>query len=270
MKSQRILRESSIIALKQRVASDPNALELYVSAASFPEIEDGDLLNTAISSPDSSPTLVVSSGNVKDVAATDYENAVLVYSYLRGLNRTQAADARLWVTLAHTTFWDYVRARWGEDDRSKLRTAVFRHWFVPEGGGKAALRTQAISRLWWAAHLTYAPWETDPELSVFKTSDKFHFTGVLLRRQQIYFDLVERDFGSDLRLRICVLDSLNRYLSSVTWKDGLSRESSKRLNLLAKHRQIASLPIDQLRKACDDLIAATATQLGDHGSSPEP
>jgi hypothetical protein len=69
------------------------------------------------------------------------------YEYLPDLNRTQAADSRLWVTLAHTTFWEYVRARWGDDDKAKLRTAVFRHWFVPEGGSKAALRTQAISRL---------------------------------------------------------------------------------------------------------------------------
>jgi hypothetical protein len=267
MKAQRILRASTVVVLKQRAASDHDSLELYASAASFPGIVDADLLNTAVAIPDSPPTLVMSSGNIQDVAATDCENAILLYNYLPGLSRTQAADSRLWVTLAHTTFWDYVRARWGEDDRSRLRTAVLRHWFVPEGGSKAALRTQAISRLWWAAHLTYAPWEGDPQLSVFETADKFHFTRVLLKRQQIYFDLVERDYGSDLRLRTCILDALDRYLPSVSWKDGLSRESSKRLNLLLKHQQVASLDVGRLRKACDILIATVAAELGDAGSS---
>jgi hypothetical protein len=67
---------------------------------------------------------------------------------------------------------------------------VLRHWFVPEGASKAALRTHAISRLWWAAYLTYAPWDRDPELVVFKTADRFRFTRILLKQQQIYFDLV--------------------------------------------------------------------------------
>ena len=270
MTPQRILRESRIIALRERVKADPVALDAYASQPSFPGITDADFLNTAIAVPEAAPTLTVSSGAAQEIAATDSENAIRVYQYLGTLNRTQAADARLWVTLAHTTFWDYVRARWGEDDRTRLRTAVLRHWFVPEGGGKAALRTQAISRLWWAAHLTYAPWERDSELSVFESADKYHFTRILLRQQQIYFDLVERDFGSDLRLRTCVLDALGRHLPTVSQKDGLSRESSKRLNLLLKHRQIASLEIDRLRTLCDELVSAVAASLANTGRAPEP
>jgi hypothetical protein len=75
--------------------------------------------------------------------------------------------------------------------------------------------------------------------------------------------------GSDLRLRICVLDALDRYLPSVSWKDGLSRESSKRLNLLVKHRQISSLDIGALRKSCDDLVAKVAVGLAPGGPPSE-
>src|SRR3972149_2700016 len=269
MTTQRILHESKIVILRQRVKEDQDGLDVYKNAASFDGIADEDLLNTAIPVSNAAPALVVVPGGARDVASTDGENAILVYNYLPALNRTQAADARLWVTLAHTTFWTYVRARWGEDEQGKLRTAVLRHWFVPEGGGKAALRTQAISRLWWAAHLTYAPWERDPDLLVFETADKFRFTRVLLKQQQIYFDLVERDYGSDLRLRTCLLDALDRYLPSVSQKDGLSRESSKRLNLLVKHRQITSLDVASLRKSCDDLVAGVAARLGSGSASAE-
>jgi hypothetical protein len=134
----------------------------------------------------------------------------------------------------------------GDTGKEPLRTAVLRHWFVPEGG-KASLRTQAISRLWWAAYLTYAPWDSDPDLAVFKSADRFHYTRILLKQQQIYFDVVERDFGSDLRIRICILDAFDRHMPSVSYKDGLSRDSSKQFNLLVKHRQLASLELMALQ-----------------------
>lgn len=248
-------------ALRQRATSDPQMLETYASASSFSGIDEDDLLITTISVPDAPPMLMAPAGTAQDVASHDADNAILLYNYLATLNRTQAADPRLWVTLAHVTFWDYVRARWGEDDSDKLRTAILRHWFVPEGASKAALRTHAISRLWWAAHLTHAPWERDHDLLVFKTADRFRFTRILLKRQQIYFDLIERDFGSDLRLRTCILDALDRHLPHVSWKDGLSRKASKRLNLLVKYRQMGSLDLDSLRKTCDALVADVAAGL---------
>lgn len=261
MKPQTILKSSAVSTMRQRVASADSALDVYRSAASFPEIGESDLLATPIFVPDAVPALVMPTGNAQQIASTDFENAVLVFEYLRDLTRTQATDPRLWVTLAHTTFWRYVHARWGESATEALRTAVLRHWFVPDGG-KASLRTHAISRLWWAAYLTYAPWERDPDLAVFKTADRFHYTRVLLKQQQIYFDVIERDFGSDARIRTCILDAFDRYLPLVTYKDGLSRDSSKQLNLLVKHRQLASLELADLRKACDDLVARVAASLG--------
>lgn len=261
MKVLRVLKHARVSALRARVEADPSALDDYDSAPTFAGITEDDLLNTPLTVPDEPPKLELPSGNKRARAADDAEHAIRVYQYLGPLTRTQAADPRLWVALAHTTFWDYVRARWGSADRDTLKTAVLRHWFVPEGGSKATLRTQAISRLWWAAKLTCAPWEQDPELGMFKSADRFRFTRILLRQQQIYFDLVERDFGSDLRLRTCVLDALDRHLPSVTWKDGLSIESSKRLNLLIKHAQIGSLDLPQLTNKCDELVARVAADL---------
>jgi len=260
MQTLRILRTDKVVKLRQAAEHDDTALEAYAGAPSFPSISDADLLNTTILVPDTPPRLEVAPAK-QDRPAQDADNAIRVYRYLETLTRTQAADHRLWISLAHTIFFEYVKARWGDEDRTKLRTSVLRHWFLPRGRSKAALRTQAISRLWWAAYLTYAPWKEDPELEVFKTADEFRFTRTLLRQQQIYFDHIERNYGSDLRLRICLLDSLDRYLGTVSQKDGLSRETSKNVLLLLKHRQIASLPLKTLREICDEIVSQNATLL---------
>lgn len=264
---QRILKADRVQAMRQGVKEEqPAALEVYRQSEPC-AFGDDDLLNTTISVPDVPPALVAPHGHARELAAHDADNAVLIHEYLGALSRTQAADDRLWVTLAHTTFWDYVRARWGADEGAKLRSSVLSHWFVPEGGGKGALRRQAISRLWWAAHLTCAPWERDPELARFRTADRFHFTRILLKRQQIYFDLIERNYGSDLRLRTCVLASLERHAPAVAWRDELSREVAKRLNLMLKHRRICSFDVDALHRTCDDLVSAVASSIA-AGAAP--
>ena len=73
------------------------------------------------------------------------------------------------------------------------------HWFI-SGKGLAALRRNAVARLWWAAHLTCAPWESDPKLAPFKNADRYFYTKVLLRSQQVFQDTIERDFGRDPEL----------------------------------------------------------------------
>lgn len=195
----------------------------------------------------------------KDRAANDVEHACGVFEYLKGLSRTQARDDRLWETLSHSVFWSYVQQRWG--DSKNVANAVRLHWFVPDKG-KASLRSQAISRLWWAAFLTYAPWESDPALQVFEAVDKFRFTRILLRHQQFFVDMVERNYGSDLRMRTCILDAIDRHYDEVGYKDGLSRESSKLFNILLKHRQVPCLDVSEIRAICDEVMVLVVATLG--------
>jgi hypothetical protein len=267
MRTLQILRSDKVLKLRQAAEHDDRALEAYAGASPFPGISDADLMNTTIQVPDTPPQLVVAGHSRQERPAQDAENAILVYRYLETLTRTQAADPRLWVSLAHTTFFEYVKARWGVTDRAGLRKSVLGNWFLPRGQGKAALRRQAISRLWWAAYLTHAPWKENPELEVFKTADEFRFTRILFRQQQIYVDLIERNYGSDLRLRICLLDSLDKYLVTVTRRDDLSREASKLLNLLLKHRQVASLDLATLRGVCDEVVLQGATLVSKNPTS---
>ena len=261
---QLAILKSSTLSLLRTAVTQASRLDEYRSAAHCGFVDSSELLPTAVLVPDEPPELVEPPADATERArsATDVGNATLVHQYLRSLSRTQAADERLWTTLSHTVFWTYTRARWpvGADDE-KAQTAVLRHWFVPRGGSKSALRTQAISRLWWAGHLTWAPWEQSAELEVFRDADPYKYTRILLRNQQFYFDTIERNYGSSLRLRTCLLDALDRHLPSVTRKDALSKATAKRLNLMLGHRQLGGMPLDDLRTACDRLVAGIAASL---------
>ena len=43
----------------------------------------------------------------------DLANCKIIYEKLMFLSESQASDERLWAGLAHTTFYEYMRERWG-------------------------------------------------------------------------------------------------------------------------------------------------------------
>lgn len=237
------------------ILENPEQLNIYITDDNYPEITDECLLGTTINLPDTEPALDVTAHRT----ANDADNAVKIYNYLGPLSRTQAADSRLWATLTHTTFWDYCKKRWPVDGNSA--EYIYEHWFEKKGAGLGALRRNAISRLWWAAHLTLAPWEQNQELEVFRCSDRAKYTHILLSQAQIFMDILERSYGSNLRLRICLLDSLSKYLPLMSNKDDLSKEVSKTLNLVLKHRQIDAMHINDLRLLLDDLVKKSSERL---------
>lgn len=252
MPTQKILNVGQIATMRDQVSS---LKECYEQAPSYPF--DGSLpnLSTLIKVPDQEPQLLTG-GSRPDQEAS---NAILVYEYLGSLDRTQAADPRLWTTLTHTTFWHYCQKRWPAEAKNK--EYIIEHWFEKPGGGLGALRRNAISRLWWAAHLTVAPWEKDSSLDRFQDSDRFKFTKILLSQAQIFQDIVEREYGSNLRLRTLLLNSLNKNLDSVSNKDALSKAASTQLLLLLKSRHVDALPLDEAQRVIDEIVARCAQRL---------
>ena len=199
------------------------------------------------------PTLQMPSSGLP--AASDAANAQVVYEYLGELSRVYAAEPRLWASLTHGDFWAYTRWRFpvpakDEDAGDYIHT----HWFV-KGNSLASLRRNAVARLWWAAFLTVAPWEHDVSCEPFRHADRFHYTKMLLKSQQVYQDVMEREFGSNLRLRICFLDALEKHASSVTSLDRLVRDASVQLTLLLEFRHLLTLPVAEMRQVCDDIVS---------------
>lgn len=253
MAIQQIFTSSTCANLRGALTNEA-ILASYCNGESYP-VPDAPPLTTTISIPEQPPVLTV--GNQR--TANDADNAIKVYEYLGPLTRTQAADTRLWVTLTHTTFWHYCQKRWPVGEQST--NFVREHWFERPGGGLGALRRNAISRLWWAAHLTLAPWESDSELDIFQNSDRAVYTRILLSQQQNFQDVLERSYGSNLRLRICLLEALRVYQPQVTNRDGLIREVSRKLNLVIKHRQLDAMDVGELKEITDELVRQSAGQL---------
>lgn len=190
------------------------------------------------------------------------DNALKIYRWLGPLSAVQAADARLWVTLTHTIFWDYTQRRWPglKAKPENPVNYVLEHWFT-KGTGKAGLRRNSVSRLWWAAHLTLKPWERDSGLRCFSTEDEARFTRILLSNQQISFDLLERDFGGSARIRTCMLDALDGASATGVSMTSLSRESMKQLNCVGRTRNLDAMPVKSLRELCARIVHSRVTAL---------
>lgn len=250
MTNLKILSSKSVEKLRDDVKTSMTARDIYLRAQGAPNTADLEFLSTTIQLSDTPPGL-----NTESRSASDAENAILVYEYLGRLSRTQASDKRLWATLCHTAFWDYCCKRW---PKAKSQNYILEHWFEKPGGGLGALRRNAISRLWWAAHLTVAPWENDSELKIFRSPNRAVYTKVLLSSQQIFQDVLEHKFGSNERFRICLLDALHQFLPLVTNKDELTKSVCIRLNLLLKHRQVDAMSVSDMKNLVWELVESSA------------
>jgi hypothetical protein len=98
------------------------------------------------------------------VGKADVENAVLALEMLPELTSSQAADDRLWVTLANGPYKEYARSRFPmqipylqsggtkeqqEKAKKKATNHLFNHFFADSV--RIRIRDNAISRLWWMA-----------------------------------------------------------------------------------------------------------------------
>ncbi|MDA7660007.1 DUF6339 family protein [bacterium] len=194
-----VLKESGLQKLKSRVESD-DFKKHYGRASEAGLPEDWCFSRTTIA-----PALALPSFDLSGDKTDDVGNAQRIYESLRNLTPVDASRAELWAYLAHTDYFEYTKARWLNGNAPKSRGVVLTRFL---GLGQAKLGRHAVSRLWWSAHLTRAPWEQDPALECFKHDDPYHFTGLILGTQDVYQGLLERRFGRDLRLRITVMQLL--------------------------------------------------------------
>lgn len=241
-------------------------LHAYMNQDAYLELPAEGLLPTLIEVPEAVPELRTTSGTRKTI--DDAKNAELIYEYLGNLTRTQASDKRLWVTLTHTKFIQYCRERWPTTE-ANWKSNIENHWFMKEGGGRAALSRNAISRLWWGAFLTVAPWESDESLEFMRSSDRYWLTKVLFSQAQIVQDLFEREFGSNKRLMTIFLYSISLYSKEFANEsaeliasnvDRLSIETSKRILLMLKSRHIEMFSVDDLREVIGTIAYDVASE----------
>lgn len=243
-----ILSSAQVDRLKGEVDA---SVELYRASPEFPLPDGSTLLQTPIEAG-SPPDLVV---NPDRHTADDAENAVRIYKWLPDIDKTQAADPRLWTTLGLREFWRYMQQRWPVESASTVTS----RYFVT--GGRKALNRHGIARLWWGAALTYAPWEQSEQLTIFKSEDPARFTRVFFSQQQYAVDLMERNQGASLLLRTCVLAALEEVGPTVTQRDDLSQRVGKNLNLLLQTQQLEARLAEEARDTILRLVGDVADGL---------
>lgn len=90
----------------------------------------------------------------------DLNNCKILYEKLQFLSESQASDERLWAGLAHTTFYDYMRRRWGYGYGKKPKSAeketgaILTRFFYRHSGRRGFYRN-TLAKCWWVGHNTY-------------------------------------------------------------------------------------------------------------------
>ena len=153
----------------------PKNIDLYKTAGFTSDKLSEDLKDVGGTSidVDALATLCDLSNSIS-AGRADALNAHAVYNALEGMTPYLAQDERIWVAITHLYASRYVWARWikktaEKKETSSLETAetvaekeqkviksVKYHYFSRVGGKQRATeRNNAISSLWWWAHLVY-------------------------------------------------------------------------------------------------------------------
>jgi len=257
--AQKIFKRDAVERLRSELRSG-SSLESYFKE-SFP-VKEKDLLPSTIVLEGKAPILKAPES---DPVSADIDNAIILHDYYRKLDETQASDPRLWVYLSHAEFRKYTLVRWGLDgtfkdlkdpaEKTKAINYLLEHWFI--SGNDRDLRRHAISRLWWAGHLTYAPWESDPEFfGDLENKDPYYYTRVLFSTQDIYQQVLERAMGRSNHILISVLDFLGKNKEFAQSRENI-RTLMKELNLAYGTKKIIMLD----RASLASLIEKTASDI---------
>jgi len=183
----------------------------------------------------------------------DAENSIHLHSILE-LDRVTASDLRLWAYLTHLAYPAYVKRRWLNYGRRPIDEKYYgtkksiwsadknieiwnsltssiesRYFFTGLNTNIETLNRNAISRLWWGAHLTYDDKRNE--------SDPYELTRILFSLQTLHQALLERSLGSNPIIRAATLEF---FLENEAYlKDKFARPILKFLNLLAGPKVIA-------------------------------
>ena len=214
-----VLKNQAMYDLMAKVSSleEKEVIALYQKKESF-NFSNNELLDSQIE-------IDIDKLNSKLDPNSDSKSSIAIYSSFINLNPIDASDKRLWITLSHRDFWNYVQLRWPLKETPK--SIVDSRWLF-NGSDRTAFTRNSISRLWWAGHLTFSPWDQLESLNVFKSEDPYKYTKIMTNTSQLWFDVTEREWGSNLVFRICFLEAFDRILSEqqITNRTSLSRKLS--------------------------------------------
>ena len=116
---------------------------------------------------------------------TEFENVKSVYSALRFLSDSNAADERVWAGLCLGPFYNYVRYRWDINSADSVK----QHFFFGYNNRRSYTRN-AIARLWWIGRLTYDK----------SRPDHWEMTKYVCSHSDIILHIIERGTSNNIHI----------------------------------------------------------------------
>ena len=163
-----VLSIDSLENLRKNVIKNPNLVKTKFDDL----ISDFDLnfvpFNSDTVDFENFPSLEFPKGTTQQTNK-DIENCKSIYQGLTGLTASQATDERFWVTLSFQQYPDYVEARFPLDQARTETNHVSDHWFAKNSRNR--FRDNAISRLWWMAHIA----DKVPEIDIDQALENLFF-----------------------------------------------------------------------------------------------
>lgn len=193
--------------------------------------------------------------NDEEMNSQDLKNSIILHEAFKELPPSYARNGKLWTYLCHTTFSDYINSRflrkYKTADFSKIEqqliTTIATRFFLGSGGEKM-INDNALSRLYWYAHLTY---DHDP-----KCSDPYHLLRVLFTNQTFCSDIMgTRNRENPQRVK-GILMAFKEFMS---WNNKVNlitaeRECIKYLNRKAAVVMFEILDTDEIYKLTIDFL----------------
>lgn len=120
----------------------------------------------------------------------DGENAARLHSAYPGINAAIATDERLWATLCHGQFYDFMKARWPAVAAQKGQTPegiIEQRYFFYRADPRKSQERNGLARLWLSAAMTFDASRSNP----------YELTDVMLQNTNFVFHLFGRKFSSN-------------------------------------------------------------------------
>ena len=140
----------------------------------------------------------------------DLRNCKIIYEKLMFLSESQACDERLWAGLTHSTFYDYMRRRWGYGYGKKPKTAEkeageIKTRFFYQGSGRGGFYRNTLSKCWWVGHNTYDP---DNTVNHFEKLDIIGSNDISTKISDIFHN---NTFASNPYIFIAIVNALKYF-----------------------------------------------------------
>lgn len=239
----RLLRPNALMSLKTHAAT--NVFKYKSGSHDWLDEIFSDKSQTFMSKIDDPQiTLVTDAGHSTE---NDAENAKRLYlAYKPFITPVMAADERLWASLCHNQYYDYMMKRWPIETLAKNQSeeGIIRERYFFGKGPRKSQERNGLARLWLSAAMTYDETRLDP----------FELTKVLLQNMNFTWYLFGHQYGSNKSLiqgTAQAISDLQQAFGVPVTKTPLT-EFARYLNLLSGATALDSYSMDEFRQMAAD------------------